>query len=58
MLPEKVEWIKEQGLWTDTRNLYCDKKNKNNDSHVHSRSIFAMTVHEICQKSGFFDNEN
>lgn len=54
MLPDKVDWIKENGLQDDMRDLYIEKKNKNNDPNVHSRAIFAMTVHEICQKYGFY----
>lgn len=54
MLPDKVDWIKENGLWDALRDLYIEKKNKNDDPNVHSRSIFAITVHEICQKYGFY----
>lgn len=53
-LPDKVDWIKENGLWDALRDLYIEKKNKNDNSNVHSRSIFAVTVHEICQKNGFY----
>lgn len=56
MLPDKVDWIKENGLWDALRDLYIGKKNTNDDPNVHSRSIFAMTVHEICQKYGFYKN--
>ena len=55
MLPDKIEWVKQNGLWTDVRNLYLDLKNKNDNPDVHSRTIFAITVHQICQKNGFFD---
>ena len=54
MLPDKVDWIKENGLWDALRDLYIEKKNKNDNPNVHSRSIFAITVHEICQKYGFY----
>ena len=57
MLPDKVAWIKENGLWNAMRDLYIEKKNWNDDPNVHSRSIFAMTVHEICQKYGFYKEE-
>ena len=55
MLPDKIEWVKQNGLWTDVRDLYLDLKNKNDNPDVHSRTIFAITVHQICQKNGFFD---
>ena len=58
MLPDKAEWIKENGLQNDMRDLYIEKKNKNNNPDVHSRTIFAITVHEICQKSGFYESGN
>lgn len=53
MLPEKIEWIKENDLWDRMKDLYIKKKNKNDDPKVRSRAVFAMTVHEICQKFGF-----
>lgn len=52
-LPKKVEWIKNNDLRDDLRNLYLQKKNNNEDSHVHSRTIFAQTVHEIYQKNRY-----
>ncbi len=58
MLPEKTDWIKDNGLWQVMRDLYIEKKNKNDNRDVHSRTIFAITVHEICQKYGFYENEN
>lgn len=57
MLPEKINWIKGNGLWDEMKELYIKKKNKNDDPDVHSRTIFAMTVHEMCQKSGFYEDE-
>ena len=57
MLPDKVDWIKKNGWQNDMRDLYIEKKNKNNDPNVHSRTIFAVTVHEICQKSGFYKDQ-
>lgn len=57
MLPDKVDWIKENGLWNALRDLYIEKKNRNDDPNVHSRSIFAITVHEICQKYGFYKKQ-
>lgn len=50
LLDEKAEWIKDCGYWQDVRDLYIDKKNCNNDPYKHSRSIYAETIHEICQK--------
>ena len=58
MLPDKIDWIKENDLWDVMRKLYIEKKNGNDDPNVHSRTIFAVTVHEICQKFGFYEEEN
>lgn len=55
LLEEKADWIKYNGLWQDVRTLYLDKKNRNNDYHKHSRSIYAETIHQICQKYGYYD---
>lgn len=55
LLEEKVEWIKDCGYWQEVRDLYLDKKNRNNDPHKHSRSIYAETIHEICQQYGYYD---
>lgn len=50
-LPERIEWCKENNLWSDgtggVRDRYIEKKNKNTDSNKKSRSIFAETVNEI-----------
>lgn len=55
LLDEKVEWIKDCGYWQDVRDLYLYKKNHNNNPYKHSRSIYAETVHEICQGYGYYD---
>lgn len=57
MLPEKIDWIKGCGLWDEMKELYIIKKNENNNPDVHSRAVFAMAVHEMCQKSGFYEDE-
>ncbi len=55
LLDEKAEWIKDCGYTGEMRKLYLHKKNTNTDSNKHSRSIYAETVHEICQKYGYYD---
>lgn len=37
-------------IWQKVRNLYLDKKNKNENPYVHSRQIFSMTINQIFQK--------
>lgn len=55
LLEEKVEWIKGYGYWQDVLDLYLYKKNYNNNPHKHSRSIYAETIHEICQRYGYYN---
>lgn len=55
LLEEKAEWIKDCGYWQKVLDLYLYKKNHNNDPNKHSRSIYAETIHEICQKYGYYD---
>lgn len=55
LLDEKEEWIKDYGYWNKTRDLYLNKKNCNHNPQKHSRSIYAETIHEICQKYGYYD---
>ena len=51
MLPQKINWIKQQGLWeTALKPYYIEKKNLNTNPDIHSRTVFAIAVHEICQK--------
>ena len=55
LLDEKAEWVKDNEYWNEMRDLYLDKKKRNNDPHKRSRSIYAETIHEICQKYGYYD---
>jgi len=54
LLPEKINWLKGQGYWNDLRDYYLYKKNTNSDSNVRSRTLFAISVQELCQKYGYF----
>lgn len=53
-LKEKVRFCKKMGLWTEVRELYLEKKNQNTDPKKKSRTIFAETIHQICQKNGYY----
>ena len=50
LLTEKIEYLKSNGLWNNVREYYIEKKNKNCNPDKHSRSIFAETINEMCQK--------
>lgn len=55
LLEAKADWIKANDHWQEVRTLYLGHKNRNNDPHKHSRSIYAETIHHICQKYGYYD---
>lgn len=55
LLEAKADWIKANDHWKEVRTLYLGHKNRNNDPHKHSRSIYAETIHHICQKYGYYD---
>ena len=54
-LPDKIEWLKENGLWADVRAHYLFKKDNNHNHNKHSRTIFAETINEMCQKNGYYN---
>lgn len=53
-LPVKIEWIKKHRLWQQVRCCYIDKNNINTDYNKKSRSIFAETIHQVCQQNGYY----
>ena len=53
-LSEKIEFCKNNRLWSEVKNCYLDKKNTNSDSHKKSRSIFAESIHQVCQQNGYY----
>ena len=44
MLPERYQWIIDNGLKDELLKIYIHKKNKNDDPDKHSRSLFAEAV--------------
>ena len=50
-LDEKIDWLKENSLWGETRDYYIEKKNNNTDLNKHSRSIFAEAINEMYDKN-------
>ena len=53
-LPDKIKWIKNHKLWQQVRDNYIEKKNTNADDNKKSRSIFAETIHQVCQQNGYY----
>ena len=47
---EKIEWLKQKGLWNKVRDYYLYKKDSNDNPDKHSRAIFAETINEMCKK--------
>lgn len=56
LLRDKIDFCKDNSLWTEVRNLYLEKKNTNKVKGKKSRSIFAETVHQICQQNGYYED--
>lgn len=55
MLDEKIEWIKNEDLWQELREMYLKRKNSNNDVYKKSRALFAEAVSNICNEYGYFE---
>ena len=53
-LPDKIDWLNENGYWGELRDYYIEKKNTNSNPQKHSRSIYAEAITEMCQKQGYF----
>lgn len=49
-LDDKITWLKANNYWGDLQDYYIYKKNSNNNSDKHSRSIFAESINEMYQK--------
>ena len=56
MLPDRIDWLKENDLWEKMKKVYIDKKNHNNNPNKHSRSLFAEAVNETYHK--YFNEYN
>ena len=52
-LNKKTDWLKKNGLWGNLQDYYIEKKNANENPDKHSRSIFAESINEMCQKNGY-----
>lgn len=49
-LDRKIKWLKHNEYWGELQDYYIEKKNLNNNPNKKSRSIFAESVNEMCQK--------
>ncbi len=52
-LEKKIDWLKKEKLWDELLDYYRIKKNTNDNSDKHSRSIFAESINEMYQKNGY-----
>ena len=52
-LDNKIDWLKKKKLWKKLQDYYIEKINLNENPDKHSRSIFAESINEICQKNGY-----
>ena len=46
-LDEKINWLKDNGLWDDVKTMYIRLKNENTNPDRKSRSMFAEAVHNV-----------
>ncbi|MBR1823849.1 MAG: hypothetical protein IJ779_06420 [Ruminococcus sp.] len=53
LLGNRINWLKKNDRWGELREYYISKKNKNNDPDKHSRSIYAESIKEMCDKYGY-----
>lgn len=51
-LPDRMDLIKDEGLWDELKRYYLKKKNENDDPNLHSRQLFSMAVNELFQRFG------
>lgn len=49
-LEKKITWLKHNEYWGELQDYYIEKKNFNNNSDKHSRSILAESINEMYQK--------
>lgn len=49
-IERKINWLKKNRRWTELREYYLLKKNKNCDPNKHSRSILAESVNEMYER--------
>lgn len=54
-LSDKELFIKENGAWNEVRARYIEKKNMNQNPDKKSRSLYAETIHEICQRYDYYE---
>lgn len=52
-LEKKMDWLKRENIWGELQDYYIYKKNCNDNPDKHSRSIFAESINEMCQKNGY-----
>ena len=52
-LEKKMDWLKRENLWGELQDYYIYEKNCNDNPDKHSRSIFAESINEMCQKNGY-----
>ena len=52
-LEKRIKWLRDNEHWGELRDYYIKKKNNNDDSDKHSRTILAESVNEMCQKKKY-----
>ena len=51
--PPKMVWLKEKGLWQQTKELYKEKRRNHPDDSVHASVLFDEALEEMCRQNGY-----
>ena len=49
-LERRADFLRDNGFWTEVRDVYLDKKNSNDDPDKHSRSLYAETINNCFRR--------
>lgn len=49
-IEDKANWLKENNHWKELKAYYLRKKNENTDPNKKSRSLYAESIKELCDK--------
>lgn len=49
-LEERAQWLKENSLWNEVREVYIEKKNCNCNPDKRSRSLYAETINDLYRR--------
>ena len=57
-LQERLDWLKDNGLWEELKDSYLNKKNNNKVKEKHSLQLLVEATNELCINNGYFEDES